>query len=302
MTSSSSHPADDFSHAMINGSKGGAPSYAGPEAAELAQFRIDFKVVTHDPLHRMNNPHMDQAFPGWIQELRGGTHHQDLSTPLCRILGPDAPSKPYQRRQGLKKTVLHWGQRKLLFSEIEFLTLYGQAAGCTVLYAGAAPGTHVDYLCELFPTFHFILVDPEDFTVRAGKQVTIRQECFTLDMAQEYSDIPDLLFISDIRTADPARMTPEEVEVHVAKDNQRQMEWHLALNPVRSMLKFRLNYSNFGMGETRYLDGDVYLPIWGPQTTTETRLVPFGKEIKDWDNKLYEEQMFYFNTQTRVQW
>lgn len=66
------------------------------------------------------------------------------------------------------------------------------------------------------------------------------------------------------------------------------------MDPARSMLKFRLPY---GAGTTsteegggggggvsvhppfiitpiaEYLNGDVYLPVWGRQTTTETRLV-----------------------------
>ena len=57
----------------------------------------------------------------------------------------------------------HWGQRKLLFSEIEFLTLYGHLAK-TVVYAGAAPGTHINYLSkELFPEHKWVLVDPAPF-------------------------------------------------------------------------------------------------------------------------------------------
>ena len=35
-----------------------------------------------------------------------------------------APHAPYRRRKFEKKTALHWGQRKLLISEIEFLTEY----------------------------------------------------------------------------------------------------------------------------------------------------------------------------------
>ena len=47
--------------------------------------------------------------------------------------------------------MLHWGQRKLLLSEIEFLTLYA-APGDLVLYAGAAPGGHIPYLARPLPT------------------------------------------------------------------------------------------------------------------------------------------------------
>ncbi len=56
-----------------------------------------------------------------------------------RVVDADYPTLPYRRRKGEEKTVVHWGQRKLLLSEIEFLTLYGQE-GHPVVYAGAAPG------------------------------------------------------------------------------------------------------------------------------------------------------------------
>ena len=40
----------------------------------------------------------------------------------------------------------------------------------------------------------------------------------------------------------------------------------------------------------------------GPQTTTETRLISRGDcGRRQWDNSLYEDQLFYFNTVTRVQ-
>lgn len=66
------------------------------------------------------------------------------------------------------------------------------------------------------------------------------------------------------------------------------------------MLKFRLPWKD---GITKYLKGKIYLPVWGRQTTTETRLV-IDKNIDflNYDNKKYEEQMFYFNTVTRVQY
>lgn len=69
------------------------------------------------------------------------------------------------------------------------------------------------------------------------------------------------------------------------------------LQPKASMLKFRLPW---GDGQSRYLKGDIYLPVWGPQTTTETRLVVTDIDFVEYDNRKYWEQMFYFNTVTRV--
>ena len=72
------------------------------------------------------------------------------------------------------------------------------------------------------------------------------------------------------------------------------MRWHDILKPHRSMLKFRLSWQP---GMTEYLDGffclcfsiydicvsiisiilmelgNLHLPIWGPVTTTESRLI-----------------------------
>lgn len=62
------------------------------------------------------------------------------------------------------------------------------------------------------------------------------------------------------------------------------------------MLKFRLPWA---AGTTKYLNGDIELPVWGPITTTEARLIP-SHGTREWDNTVYEEQMFYFNTVTRV--
>jgi len=231
---------------------------------------------------------------------------------LERILSDTANTKTYKRRTNEKKTVNHWGQRKLLLSEIEFLTLYTepdtkythflkkseQKYTTTVVYAGAAPGTHTEYLASLFPMIKFVLVDPSNFIAKSGAQIEIRQSFFTDEIAKEFADKPNVLFISDIRSADWKVMNEEEVEQTVENDQIMQMKWVLLMNPIASMLKFRLPW---GSGTTQYLEGKIYLPIWGPQTTTETRLmVERGAKIIKYDHKKYEEQMFYFNVETRV--
>ena len=53
----------------------------------------------------------------------------------------------------------HWGQRKLLFSELEFLTkvsFHLNLDECVVVYVGAARGTHISILASLFPNVRFI--------------------------------------------------------------------------------------------------------------------------------------------------
>lgn len=95
----------------------------------------------------------------------------------------------YRRRRNEKKTVIHWGQRKLFMSELSFFTQFAKS-GYTVVYAGAAPGTHTAYLIELFPDLNFVLVDPAPFSKKLveSDRVTLRQELFTDDIAREFVD------------------------------------------------------------------------------------------------------------------
>jgi hypothetical protein len=119
---------------------------------------------------------------------------------------------------------------------------------------------------------------------------------FFVQVAREFVGKKTLL-ISDIRSADFKIMGEKEVERAVSRDQEWQMNWHKIMQPVAGMYKFRLPWSE---GSTEYLAGTVYLPVWGPQTTTETRLIVEGVDTVRWDHKKYEEQMFYFNNVTRL--
>ena len=241
---------------------------------------------------RAKNKHSAQI---WLNE-DGRDPRVDI--PLSRILQADASRLPYKRRTHEVKTVIHWGQRKLLMSEIEFLTLYSGSCRM-VVYAGAAPGTHIAFLSNMFPDLHFYCVDPAPFTVKETDKITTVQALFTVEMAQRLGEKhPGMLFISDIRTADFERDTEKVIEAKVKRDMVMQKEWHMRMRPMRSMFKFRLPWT---AGTTSYLDGDVYLPVWGPITTTETRLITKENTLTEveYDHKKYEDQLFYFNTVTR---
>lgn len=54
--------------------------------------------------------------------------------------------------------------------------------------------------------------------------------------------------------------------------------------------------------ENSYLNGKVYIvqPYkYAQMHSTENRLIATTSDICDWDNTIYEEQCFYFNTVTR---
>ena len=229
------------------------------------------------------NAHAQQA---------GNNYRTDIKfTRICDH--GNAPREKYRRRQGEKKTVIHWGQRKLLLSEIEFITMFYDECK-TVVYAGAAPGTHITYLSELFPNIMFILVDPAPFTVKETNKININQQLFNDDFASKFSGKEGVLFISDIRATDYNEEDEDKHQEEVQRDMDDQKRWHEIMKPVASMLKFRLPWTP---GNRRYLDGTIYLPVFGPITTTESRLiVTRDSKEKEYDNTVYEEEMFYFNT------
>ena len=247
------------------------------------------------PVH---NPHCAQIYQN--------KPHLDYETDadFWRILRDNSDEMDYKpRHNGMVKTTIHWGQRKLLMSEIEFLTVIGKAGlqDATIVYAGAAPGTHIRYLGSLFPSVKFILVDPSPFSIQESNQIRIIQDLFTDELAKDLGCKGDkIYFISDIRSTDPFRDEAQVVEERVAADMKAQQTWHFLLNSQRSMLKFRLPWDD---NQTLYLNGDIYLPVWGPQSTTECRLITSKPKIHNlyelYDNRRYEKQLFYFNNVTR---
>ena len=217
----------------------------------------------------------------------------------------------YRRRREEEKKGIHWGQRKLLLSEIEFLTICWNPTTVPnplCVYAGAAPGTHIPILSMLFPSIVFHLYDPREFSIKATDKITIYQEYFTDDVAQRYANRSDVFFICDIRTACYSDIETKKLssfgirkfdnrgnpignqqlirkahkEAQVENEDQiwvdmtMQQNWVMIMNPEEAFLKFRLPYALDGKDRiVQYLQGMVYWQAWAPQTSTETRLKPF---------------------------
>jgi hypothetical protein len=87
-------------------------------------------------------------------------------------------------------------------------------------------------------------------------------------------------------------------------DMRLQENWTKIIKPDYTLLKFRFPF-NLDMDYT-YINGDIYLPIYGPKHTTETRLF-IDKTKHDFSDTTYnlikyEQQMGYFNLVTRKQY
>lgn len=237
-----------------------------------------------------------------------------ISNDFVRVLPDDFPQEKYRSRGPTEsKTTIHFGQRKLHLSEVEFLNIVTSKLDVkkqkvVMIYAGAAPGVHTKLLSTMFPFVEFVLVDPNPFKIKnEPPYITIYNEYFTDEIAhrfrKEYADYIRL-FVSDIRTGDPTTMTPEEVENRVDIDMEWQQDWHKIMEPMLSMFKFRLPYVGDDPKRKRtkdYLDGDIQLQIWAPQSSSETRLIVKGDAgMKTYDCVKYENQLFRFNIHERV--
>jgi len=181
-----------------------------------------------------------------------------------------------------------------MLSEIEFLNLVvkqhkesGDTRPIHIVYAGAAPGHHIEELHYMFPDIYFYLYDPNDFAVQENDKIKTFVQFFMDEDAKKWIS-PDkyVCLISDIRTF-PA------TEENIIDNMNLQKGWWEIMQPELTMFKFRLPWTE---GETEYMEGDIYLQVYPPITSTETRLIiKKNAKMKIYNHKKYEEQCFYHN-------
>ena len=239
----------------------------------------------------------------------------------------------------------HWGQLKLFYTELEFLTICLERgydlSECVCVYVGSAPGDHIPLLEKLFPSLHWLLYDPAHFNAKKNNKVDIfsgDEGFFTDETVAKVLAHPfvkgnkkgkkrHILFISDIR-----KTTEEET---IFEDMLSQQNWIVQLGAAMSMIKMRLPYTfetesrdwtyddskirdlvqypknmenNItNKGEKRkvmwYLKGDIYVQLYPPIYSTETRLIIDKKRdsfmMQEYDYRAYEEKLFNYNLNIR---
>lgn len=202
--------------------------------------------------------------------------------PASRVLSDDAPRAPYlPSHAGGEQPIkgLHFGQRKLLLSEIEFLSHVVPSPASTpslCVYAGAANGSHLPLLFQLFPSIKWILIDPAPFSssvhqflepepshsappmklrrLEAGTVLRsvsapilqLRNEPCTDELCeelwQEYRETFTIYLISDIRSGNPESGSNKEATAMIMRDNAWQESWARKLHAAAAMLKFHPPY------------------------------------------------------------
>jgi hypothetical protein len=227
----------------------------------------------------------------------------------------------------------HWGQKKLLLSEIQFFTRICKTLNTkslkdfAVVYVGSAAGNHLPILYNLFPDLLWLLYDPAPFSKEVMKHPTKDKSVFvynmfftddTLDHVRKNCQGRQILFISDIRV--------ENKEATIIKDMRDQAFWATELNSPFMLLKFRLPYeeldtipksnlqfklndklfTNPDFKTTKnmiYLKGDIYLQIFPPPYSGELRLYVEQKngkyEFAEYDYLDIENRLVFFNSYIR---
>jgi ubiquinone/menaquinone biosynthesis C-methylase UbiE len=205
----------------------------------------------------------------------------------------------YENLKELKYPKTHWGQRKLLISEIDFLNRLSKNESYTVVYAGSAPGTHIIILTKMFPNIEFHLYDPRRFSknLKENKKIKINKYSstgfFTNEVAEKYSSVNNLVFISDIRLSNN--------EENIMKDQEMQKNWIQIMKPILSMVKFKVKYpknNDYNSPENKYiyLGGLIRLQCWAPSASCETRLIIEKNAIeKEYNSLTYEQNMSWYN-------
>lgn len=208
----------------------------------------------------------------------------------------------YQRNAQRPTTSIHIGQLKLFLATMQFLVKYSKKGVKThVVYPGSAPGNNIDLLTKLFPDCYWYLYDPRDVFFKnlySNPKVKKIVVDFFLDehMTELQEGIPSderMLLISDIRVC------ADVTEATIDRDMKLQADWVKRLNPDYAMLKFRLPRD---LGNYKYLPGEVYLQMFAPGASTETRLVVDGRNLREveYNLDLYEGLMYFFNRRARL--
>ena len=282
-----------------------------PETLRIFLDYIDMSKADYDKLDKeeqldvlrkfvRKNPHTYQVFSN-----KGIYTLYEAPGRIDRILHDDAPVAVYRRRECEVKSSNHWGQRKLLISEIEFLNMYAHKSD-NLLYIGAAPGDHILLLMKMFPHMTIHMYDSQPYAMRPNLQFVQFHEYFTDAHAARYADDgKEWLIICDMRAFSKFDNKKSEIsnESVVAEDMVDQEKWVYTIKPVASLLKFRLGWDD---KKTRYMGGQIYIQLWQGESSTEARLLserqPDGNmpPRRLYGNRIYEEQCYKHNVETRV--
>eukprot|EP01084_Bolivina_argentea_P249000 416657_1 len=154
----------------------------------------------------------------------------------------------------------------------------------------------------------FELWDPADFHQANYRhpRISVNIGYFTDKVSKSYGkrvkNGENILFISDIRTADWRKQKKQDVEDFILRDNEEQLKFVRNINPLKALLKFRCPYPGIltDFSKYKYFDGILYFQPWLGPTSTEMRLVVDKRsKLKEYNIYKYEQQLSWWNNVAR---
>ena len=266
------------------------------------------KEYKNEPI--INSKYANELSPHLLMYAKAGFDIKKSTGKFSRILNNKSRRKEY-KKEDESKIHIHYGQRKLLMTEIEFIINEYHKLDTDpkkqkiFLYIGASAGKgsiHSYFLAKMFPEFEYHLFDRNDFfdDLYNLPNVKIFKRWFTEKDINTYKN-KNVFMVSDLRDPDigkakTAQNTLKSNEI-VFDDMTLQQTFYNKIKPKSALLKFRLPWQP---GKTEYLDGIIYYQMWQGPYSAESRLIPTApNKTKIYDNTGYEQRIFYFNTETR---
>ncbi|AOE46429.1 poly(A) polymerase small subunit [Sheeppox virus] len=209
------------------------------------------------------------------------------------------------------KKLPYQGQLKLLLCELFFLSKlqrHGILDGCTIVYVGSAPGTHIKYLRDHFLSMglviRWILIDgrQHDTILNGLRDVTlitkfVDESYIRVLKKQLYKS--KIVLISDVRSK---RGGNEPNTFDLLSNYALQNIMVSILKPAASSLKWRCPFPDQWVKDFYIPHGNEMLQPFAPKYSAEMRLISIysGNPIKlrcitKDDSIKYEKKMFYFN-------
>lgn len=194
---------------------------------------------------------------------------------------PYIPKIKYVHDKPEDTYVAHYGQLKLFIAEMRFLIEenVNKNENTILLYIGSAPGYYQEYVANIYPKLHLILIDPNEHKltpfgdqrpiilkkkdnpmeaidilvhevqrgINGHRQYSayIYEDYFTTEMGIKFKEIKDnfhvkFLFMSDIRTS-----TAEgPMDIDILMNQAQQWLWASKCQPDAACFKFHAPYLN----------------------------------------------------------
>ncbi|CAL6001356.1 Conserved_hypothetical protein [Hexamita inflata] len=220
----------------------------------------------------------------------------DLLSSAFRILDHDsAPQMQYKRRSGEIKTVAYDRFMSVLLQFIEFMSM-SPNSDIVMNRLSQFPNIYL-ILAELFPnvTFHVFEIFQKPNVVH--ERVNFYNFSVTDDKFSLVKPKKEFLFVYE-PSVPVKQLTVDEANQQFNKQLETQKMQFQQLNPILAMLQFELPWNDSTIS---FFQGEIMLPLMNSATYAGCKMITHrGAGFKDYDCKKLEEQMFYFNNNTRV--